>query len=335
MTENNTSRKLKNILELLGFRNRKNFIVFLVFVLISSVFWFLIALSKEYSTIIDYPIKFTSLPNDEVLVREPPKEVKLQISGNGFDLLKYEFTGFIFPYIVDYGKISDNCHSGSFQLNTAALLNNLRQKFPSNVKVQDIFPKTIVFTFSEMVKKKLPVEADITYRMAKQYVVRDAIIISPAYVNVKGPKAIIDTLKTAKTKKYDLKILDKPVKKNLSLKEIDMVTYSTNKISLFLNVQQFTETIINIPIVMENIPDSLTVEFIPDNIAVKYKVTLDHFNEILPEQFKAVADFSSIALSKDTKIPVYLNKTPKKVFDISFSPKKVSFLLSRKQTDKK
>ncbi len=308
--------------------------IFLVFVLISSVFWFLIALSKEYITVIDYPVKFISLPKDRVLVQELPKELQLQITGNGFDLLKYEFTGFIFPYIIDYGKVSNHSHSNRFQLHSTNLMNDLRRKFPSNVKVQDIFPKIISFTFSQMVEKKLPVEADIDYRLARQYVIRDRVVISPSFVIAKGPKAIIDTLKTAKTDEYNLKILDKPVKKKMSLKKIKLVSFSSNEVSLILNVQQYTETVINIPIVMENIPDSLSVKFIPEKISVKLKVTLDHFNEILPEQFKAIADFSSITLSKDTKVPVYLKRTPKKAFDISFSPRKVSFLLSQKQKDK-
>ena len=331
MEENKTKRKSKDILKFLGFRTRKNFFIFLVFVLVSSVFWFLIALSKEYTTIIDYPVKFTSLPKDRILVQEVPDNLQLQITGNGFDLLKYEFSGFIFPYIVDYSKISNHNHSNHFQLQTTTLLNQFRRKFPSNVTVQDIFPKTLIFTFSSMVEKKLPVEADILYRLAKQYVVHDKVLISPNFVIAKGPKAIIDTMKVAKTEQYDLKILDKPIKKMLSLENINMVSFSTNKVFLFLNVQQYTESVIDIPIVIENMPDSLSIKFIPDKISVKYKSTLDHFNEILPEQFKAIANFSSIALSKDTKMPVFLEETPKKAFDISFSPKKVSFLLSQKQ----
>lgn len=334
MEENKTKKKYKDILKSLGFRNRKNFIIFLIFVLISSVFWFLIALSKEYTTIIDYPVKFTSFPKDRILIQELPDDLQLQITGNGFDLLKYEFSGFIFPYIIDYSKISNRNHSNHFQLQTTNLLNQFRRKFPSNVKVQDIFPKTLSFTFSSMVEKKLPVKIDILYRLAKQYIVHDKVIISPDSVIAKGPKAIIDTLKVAKTEKYDLKILDKPIKKMLSLEKIKMVSFSKDKIFLFLNVQQFTESVVDIPVVMENIPDSLSVKFIPDKISVKYKVTLNHFNEILPEQFKAIADFSSIALSKDTKVPVYLKKTPKKAFDISFLPKRISFFLSQKQKEK-
>ncbi len=331
MEENKTRKKSKDILKFLGFRTRKNFIIFLVFVLVSSVFWFLIALSKEYTTTISYPVKFTSLPKDRILVEKLPENIQLQIAGNGFDLLKYEFSGFIFPYIIDYSKISNHNHSNHFHLQTTTLLNQFRQKFPSNVTVQDIFPKTLTFTFSSMIKKKLPVEANILYRLAKQYVVHDKVLISPNYVIAKGPKAIIDTMKVAKTEQYDLKILDKPIKKILSLKKTKLVSYSADKVVLFLNVQQYTESVIKVPIVIKNMPDSLSIKFIPDKISVRYKSTLDHFKEILPKQFKAIANFSSITLSKDTKIPIVLEETPKEAFDISFSPKKVSFLLSQKQ----
>jgi len=305
--------------------------VFLIFVLVAFVFWFLIALSKEYTTVIDYPVKYTSFPKDKILIQELPDDFQLQITSNGFDLLKYEFSGFIFPYIIDYEKISNHSRSNHFSFQTNTLLNDLRRKFPSNVKVQDIFPKTLVFSFSSMIEKKIPVEADIKYRLAKQYVVADPIIISPEYIMAKGPKAIIDTMTVAKTEQYDLKILDEPVKKMLSLKKVKLVTFSKKKILLFLNVQQYTEATIKIPVVMKGIPDSLSVNFVPDKIAVKYKVALNHFNEILPEQFKAVVNYSSAINAKDSKIPVFLEKKPKKAFDISFSPKKISFLFSEKQ----
>lgn len=331
MGENITKKKSKDILKFLGFRNRKSFIVFLIFVLIAFVFWFLIALSKEYTTVIDYPVKYISFPKDKILIQELPDDFQLQITGNGFDLLKYEFSGFIFPYIIDYEKISNHSQSNRFSFQTNELINDLRRKFPSNVKLQDIFPKTIIFSFSSMVEKEIPVEADIVYRLARQYIVSDDIVISPDYVIAKGPKAIIDTMTVAKTEKYDLKILDEPVKKKLSLKEVKLVTFSKDKVLLFINVQKFTEATINIPVVMKGLPDTLSVNFVPDKISVKYKVALNHFNEILPEQFKAVANYSSVVNSKDSKIPVYLEHKPKKVFDVSFSPKRISFLFSKKE----
>lgn len=333
MKENKPKKSSKDFLKFLGFRNRKNFIFFLVFVLISSVFWFLIALSKEYTTVIDYPVKFAYFPKDKILIQKIPDDLQLQITGNGFDLLKYEFSGFIFPYIIDYSKLPDHTSSNHFQIKTATLLNKFRRKFPANVKVQDIFPKTITFAFSSLAEKKIPIEPNIHYHLAKQYVLRDKVIVSPNFVIAKGPKAIIDTMKVAKTTKYNFKILDKPVNKKISLKKIEMVSFSIKEVSLFLNVQQYTEATINIPIVMENIPDSLSVKFMPDKISVKYKSTLNHFNEIFPEQFKVIADYSSISISKNSTIPVYLKQIPKKAFDISFSPKKVSFLLSKKTSE--
>ncbi len=331
MEENRTKKKSRDILKFLGFRSRKSFFVFLIFVLIAFVFWFLIALSKEYTTVIDYPVKYTSFPKDKILIQELPDDFNLQITGNGFDLLKYEFTGFIFPYIIDYEEISNHSQLNYFSFQTNTLLNDMRRKFPSNIKLQDIFPKTLVFSFSTVVEKKIAVEADIEYRLAKQYVVADSVVISPEYVIAKGPKAIIDTMTVAKTEKYDFKIIDKPIKKMLSLKENKLVTFSKDKILFFLNVQQFTEATINIPIEMKGIPDTLSVNFLPDKIAVKYKVTVNHFNEILPEQFKVIADYIDAFNTNDTKIPIYLEHKPEKVFDVSFSPKSVSFLFSKKK----
>lgn len=332
MKENTIKKEIRNILKLLGFKNEKSFSFFLIFVVISFIFWFLVELSKEYTSIIDYPIKISSLPDDKILISEVPDNIQLKITGKGFDLLKYELASFIFPYIINYEEITNHNHSDNFQLQTSIIFNDIRNKFPSNIEIKEIFPKKISFVFSSSTEKKVPVKVNISYRLAKQYVIRDKIIILPDSVVVKGVRVVLDTLSAVYSKQYNLKILDKPVKKILTLKKIPFTSFSTKKVTLFINVQQYTEATIRIPIVMKNLPDSLSIKFIPDKVTVKYKSTLDDFNKIHPDQFKATVNYSSILENNNnSRIPVYFEVTPKKAFDISLLQNKVSFLLTHKQ----
>lgn len=323
-------KKFNGLLTVFHLRNRKNLLVFSIFVMLSFLFWFLIALSKEYTTIIEYPVRYTSFPEDKVLVNELPDEIQLQITGYGFDLLKYEFTEFLFPYLIDFQKVSKNSTLNNYNLNVVDIINDVRRKFPSVVKIKEIQPLSIRFVFSSVAEKKLHVVPNVKYQLAMQYVIIDGVKVVPDQISVKGPQSILDTMKFVYTEEYDLKILDQPVKRKLNLKEIHSLIYSTPEVEMFLNVQKYTEGIVDVAVEMINLPDSLVVNFLSNTVSIKYKVPLYQFNNILPNQFKVVADYLSWT-SDDTKILLFLKKKPKAVFDANIVPNKVSFLLSKKQ----
>ena len=72
------------------FRYNRNVGVFLIFLLLSTFFWFLNELENEYVTNITYPIKYENPPQDKMFVGNMPSYLELEIKGTGFKLLEYK-----------------------------------------------------------------------------------------------------------------------------------------------------------------------------------------------------------------------------------------------------
>ncbi len=89
------SRKMnKNLSQIKGYfkieklRNDKQVIVFLVCLFIATTLWFLNALSKDYTTIVSYPVKYINPPKNQFLANKPPSKFDLKVEAHGFTLLR-------------------------------------------------------------------------------------------------------------------------------------------------------------------------------------------------------------------------------------------------------
>ena len=72
--------------------DNKKIVTYLVFVFIATIFWFLNALSKDYTTTVSYPVNYKNLPKDKILIRELPDKLFLEVKGGGFALLRYKIS---------------------------------------------------------------------------------------------------------------------------------------------------------------------------------------------------------------------------------------------------
>jgi hypothetical protein len=69
-----------------------NLKVVVLCILAATTFWILNALNKDnYNTIVDYPIQWEFATENYIPVKPLPQSVQIQISGNGWDLLRKYF----------------------------------------------------------------------------------------------------------------------------------------------------------------------------------------------------------------------------------------------------
>ena len=71
------------------FKNNKKLRVFLLFLLLSFMFWTLIKLSKEYISEVPFDLTFTEVPENKLLQNVPESTLTLTLKTTGFKLLRY------------------------------------------------------------------------------------------------------------------------------------------------------------------------------------------------------------------------------------------------------
>jgi hypothetical protein len=321
---------------------RQKYLVFLFFVALSTLAWYIRALSEIYSTDVRYPVRYINLPKNRILSQAPPENLNLHISADGFTLLGYKLKlkrplRFDVNSFSFYSLTSD---SSSVYIVTRYALERLTAELSEsnkNIQILSINPDTIVFNFSRLEKKKLPVVAMLKPNktlFARQHMLNGNPYVIPDSLIVSGPSKIIDTLKQVFTKELDFQNLTDTVEKDIQLEQFsENVTFSIKKVKVFIPVDRYTESQFDIPVAQINVPDTLILKIFPKNVRIKYLITLSNFDRVTPETFKPCVDFNSRDIDLGTKLKIEVGTLPSYVHGVKIIPNNVEFLIEKQSAE--
>lgn len=330
-------RKIKGVFDKENIKANKKMVTYMFFVALATIFWFLNALSKEYTTTVNYPVTYKDLPSKKVLSNEQPPRLKLTVRAKGFDLLRYKlsfFQSLNFP-VNEYTnnkmeKVGDN----NYLFPTSRMTSQVATQLSSAISVTHISPDTISFEFSSLIEKKIPVHLNTKLKFESQFRLGGDVVLKPDSVWVIGAKAIIDSIEQLETKLLELKKLNETKTKKIGLVDVEGLRFVQKKVEVKLLVEQFTEAEKHINLKVINVPDSVFLRLFPHKIKLSYLVGLKDYETISDEQFELEADYSKMDTVRN-KLQVYLKGSPLNVSNISFYPGEVGYLIEKKNSGDK
>ena len=309
-------------------------IVFSFFLLLAFIFWYLNSLEKDVDYDIKYPVRYVNLPEERVLTDDLPARLNLFLKGPGYSVLKLRLSGNRSPVILDVSTINYRRVPGSRTLSyyilTSGLISKLEKQLRTECEITSIKPDTLFFTFDKIISKQINVLPNVEVITEKQYLVKGDILVTPDTIEITGPKRILDTVKTIKTRFRKLKGVNETITKSLALVTPEECTVSAKKVILTIPVEQFTEAEINVPVKIINCPDSISVKIFPDVVSVKCLVAIGDYKKIKEIPFEVVLDLIKANLNSSEKIPVEFRNIPPFVSSLRVTPAKVDFLIEKK-----
>jgi YbbR domain-containing protein len=308
-------------------------VIFLFFLIVSTLIWYLSKLSHEYSTNLSYPIRYESLPKGKVLVGEPLRKMQLKVKAFGYTLLKAKMSAALSPIELDLNKHLSQSYEDAkpkYFVLTYRIRSSVAKQLGSDILLEGIEPDTLFVEMAEMVEKKVPVEPLVETDFERQFMQSGSITIEPEIITLSGPKSILDTILKVKTNALKLNKLNQKVIKKLSLQPIHQVSFSSRTVTVNIPVEKYTELTVNVPVEIENQPDSLKLMFIPKNISVKCNVVLSRYFSLKPRMFKAVVDYRLIANSLNRKLKVRITMAPDYITLVDFEPKYVEYIIEKR-----
>jgi len=310
---------------------RKRILLFSVFLLISASIWLLNALSKNYTSVIEYPLVYTDFPEDKVSVGEMPGHLDLQINAHGYALLRYKLFRKPVPIsfnVSEYNLSSGDDNSSSYIL-TRYLKDPIARQLPSELQLLEIAPDTLHFRFAGRVTRMMKIKPDFTFSIVTQFTIKDEILLSPDSVEVSGPDLILDTMDYVYTEALDLGELTKNFSDRVRLNQNAELVYNVDRVSCSIELERFTELQVTVPIEVLNLPDSILMQTFPSSIKINCKVGLSKYERIDSYPFRAVVDYDNID-ERVQSLSVSIQNLPDYLLGHEFSPKTVEFLKSRK-----
>ena len=314
----------------------KEFLTYLVFLLIAIVIWYLNALNEVYSSEFNFAVRYTDMPDDKVLANTPPDRLLLTINAQGFTLLKYRLGLTLSPITLEasYNTLrrKNNAQLGEYYFTTQSAFNRISTQLSSDAELKNVLPDTLFFVFTETVSKEIEVASTLQLEFEKGFLPKGDIIIEPEKVMVTGPLTVIDTMQYVYTRTRTFRRLRDTLRISIDLQPVQQLRFSTNEVRIEQAIQRFTEATITAPIETINVPEGMTMRVFPGMVTINCMAPVADYEKLQPHTFRIVVDYNSVMGTTDdnqTRARVLLVRAPDYATDVRFHPNNVDFIIEQ------
>ena len=305
-------------------KDKRKFLTFLVFLLISVALWFLIKLTKDYTTQTDFTVVYTDVPVNK-WISTSDQRVKLSFVADGFVTLRHNLVRpqnrvvtislKEMPYRLEGG----NTYSYGAQYVAEGVADWIGIS-SSNVTMND---DKLFFNMEELQQKELPVEVSLKVETRRQYFIYGSPQIEPSTVTVYGPQRVLDTMKAVYTAAFRATDASGKITQTLPIDFNEGVVRSDQPtVEVTVRVEQYTEVDYEVPV---EVTDTLKCSLYPEKIKVKCLVPICDGPSITPTSFTILADTAQLHARRPT-LDVKLVRVPPYVQVIKIDKEEVELL---------
>jgi len=319
------SRKEHNKTESL--KNNKRLRIFLLFLVLSFLFWMLIKLSKNYISDVEFNLVYTDEPKNKLIEKKPDDKVVLTLKTMGFKLLNYSLKKKELSYSLnDIKKV----RGSNYYSLTKSNINLLQAQLSAETTVLKIKPDTLFFEFGVKKSKKVKIVSQVNLKFKPGFNLVKEQSIEPNEITISGPENVIDSVNEIQTEIIELNDVSETFVNKINLiNPSNSISLSSNQVTIKGDVEKITEGTFLLPYKVINIPNKYLISTYPKEVKVIFQVALKDYNKISENSFKIECDYKQTDDNNlEYLIPKIVEK-PEILFDVKVVPNKIEFLIKK------
>lgn len=289
---------LNTIFNILRF-NQRNWKAVVLCVFTATVFWFFNALNKTYTTNINFPLSFTYDDQNFIPVGLLPQSVRLNVTGNGWELFKRSTGVKTEPLEIplerptDVKKIVGSGLPPVFSNQLTGLEINY---VLTDTLYLDVEPKT-----GRWIKLALD---SVQYNIKAGYGLASDIAIVPDSTYVVGPERIITELKEPVILKIPQHNIDEHYIENVIIDlPYTVISRQPPAVSVRFNVEEMITVQDSVSLSIENLPATVSSVLSSGKIPVTFSIPESFLKGLNIDSVKAVLDLKRFTSGTATILP--------------------------------
>ena len=306
----------------------KEVLIFLIFIFISCFFWVLQSLQEISEIEMKIPVSYSEMPAHISITNELPKAIKITLRDKGSNLYYYYRHRKELTLHVDllewYRK------DGVAKIPLSSFDSSLRNRLMSTTQLLNEQPNAIVVYFVEKASKTVPVHLNSRLTLSLQHMLSDAPILYPSKINMYAPFSVLEKLSKVETELLEMENIGDSTIVSLKLVPIEGVHFSTNTVQVRLNIEEFTEKSLMIPVTGLNFPSGEDLLSFPSNVKVTFFVGLSAYYKVSEKDFTIAVDRANLMHSEKISQKVMLTKSPLHIRNLRIQPETVDCLIEKK-----
>ena len=321
------------IKEVIAFFKKKDVITFLFFLLFSFILWYMNTSSddeieKNYVIYTNY----VGIPENIYIEEKLPDHIKYTLRGKRKELNKYKQSDTITINLSNYLSSEESKINNKVDISFLEIINTFIAKKTSELTPTETQPLSFSSAFKILNTKNVPILLKENIKVESQYIFVDSIKIIPNNITILGPQSSLDTIQAI----YVKPLHDTYNKSNKITSELiipnPFVINTNNNVEISFLIDKSTEKSFDIPITLINVPENINIRTFPTSINIKFSVSIQNYNNVLPSMFEANIDYNTISnVSKTTqKVNIRYNSNIY-ITNLTSTPKEVEYVIETMQ----
>lgn len=296
--------------------------------------WLISALNRSYTRTVAIPIKFVNYPVGKRITNKLPPYIMADIKTSGAKVLMLLVKKSIAEITIDVSEVTNKkSFSGNTSINTVALIGNLSKLLNTDVDLIKVKPDSIRFVFGKTFTKKVFIKPQVQINYNVPQGIFKRIKVTPQFIAISSDSATIAKVDTLYTEKLVLNNLNQKVEQQINIQlpeELDgLVALSTQKVTLQINLDEYAQKTIQVPVQVLNTPVNTNVKTFPAFVNVTITAPYNLFDSLNTSVIKAFVDFKQTVNQKE-KLTVTVSSSIVDSKITQILPQKVEFVI-RKQ----
>ncbi len=302
----------------------RSILLYLLFVVISAVFWSFLTFNSDVKLDMEVPVK-VSLPSNVHLLSRVPDTLTVTVSDRGYRFLTYLFhkTPTVTLRFTDY-----NDGNGNFKVDQSHLKKALAAVLNKHASIVSVLPENINIRFTDLPGKKVPVKTDIVVDPREDYTLYGALIQSQDSVLVFSDAKTLSEINEVFTYHVEETELTDTLRRRVLIAPINGAVIEPRAIDIMVPIEQLKSLTRTVKIAVRNAPPGLKMLLFPSDVEVSYRAPLSRVND--ETGITVVVDYNSIDMTSiGNKVNVQIGEMPAAYQDVKLSHDSVEYIIEK------
>ncbi|MCC5942783.1 MAG: YbbR-like domain-containing protein [Balneolaceae bacterium] len=266
------------------FQSREKVIAFTVATIIALSLWFIVNLSRDFNITIQVPIQLTNLPSELTISNEIPSTASVNLTGEGWKLITVYSNP---PRVL--------VNAEAQQVNLTEQIRNQVSAF-SDLNILQVEPSQLVIETERKATKRVPLVSRVNVSLRDQFGFISDPVVTPDSVTLTGPESALAEISEWETEEVDMSGINRSIETDVRIRSGSQgVSVSPSAAKVSLEIAEFTEAELRVPIRTRNLPSGRAVTYNPSTITVRFDVPLDQFSRVEGTRpFQAFVDYDDL-----------------------------------------
>lgn len=302
----------------------KQFLIFLFFLALSSVFWIFQTLNETYEEDFQVPLELRNVPSNVVITTDLPENLHILLRDKGSQLLAYRYTRQFKPVVVDYNTYSNP--SGHVSILGNELQRQIAAQLLPGTQMLGLKPDTLDFYYNFGQFKRVPIRPLGEVRAGRLYSLAKTVY-SEDSITVYASREQLDTITAAYLQPFNLRNLTDTTHVKSNFVKVKGAKFVPAQIGVTFCIDRLVEKTIQVPVQQVNFPASKQLRTFPATVKVTFQVGMGLYRKITSENFVLVVNYEDLLKNKSTYCHLSLKTIPEGVSHVRISPQDVEYVI--------